>query len=54
MIKVDVFIKNKNWKKKISNPNKYLNSRVKYLKSSISFLKNKNINFHYNWQEIKK
>ena len=45
MIKVDVFIKNKNWKKKISNPNKYLNSRVKYLKSSISFLKNKNINF---------
>ena len=31
--------------KKISNPNKYLNSRVKYLKSSISFLKNKNINF---------
>ena len=45
MIKVDVFIKNKNWKKKISNPSKYLNSRVKYLKSSISFLKNKNINF---------
>ena len=45
MIKVDVFIKNKNWKKKISNPNKYLNSRVKFLKSSISFLKNKNINF---------
>ncbi len=45
MIKVDVFIKNKNWKKKISNPNKYLNSRVKYLKSSISSLKNKNINF---------
>ena len=45
MIKVDVFIKNKNWKKKISNPSKYLNSKVKYLKSSIGFLKNKKINF---------
>ena len=45
MIKVDVFIKNKNWKKKISNPQKYLNSKVKYLRNSISFLKNKKINF---------
>ena len=45
MIKVDVFIKNKNWKKKISNPQKYLNSRVKYLRNSISFLKNKKISF---------
>ena len=45
MIKVDVFIKNKNWKKKISNPQKYLNSRVKYLRYSISFVKNKKINF---------
>ena len=45
MIKVDVFIKNKNWKKKLSNPSKYLNSKVKYLKSSIGFLKNKKINF---------
>ena len=45
MIKVDVFIKNKNWKKKISNPYKYLNSRTKYLNRSISFLKNKNISF---------
>ena len=45
MIKVDVFIKNKNWKKKISNPQKYLNNRVKYLRNSISFLKNKKINF---------
>ena len=45
MIKVDVFVKNKNWKKKISNPQKYLNSRVKYLRNSISFVKNKKINF---------
>ena len=45
MIKVDVFIKNKNWKKKISNPGKYLNSKAKYLDNSISFLKNKNVSF---------
>ena len=45
MIKVDVFIKNKNWKKKISNPQKYLNTRVKHLRNSIGFLKNKKINF---------
>ena len=45
MIKVDVFIKNKNWKQKISNPSKYLNSRTKYLSNSIRFLKNKNISF---------
>ena len=45
MIKVDVFIKNKNWKKKISNPQKYLNRRVKYLRNPISFLKNKKLNF---------
>ena len=45
MIRVDVFIKNKNWKKKISNPQKYLNSRVKYLRNPISFLKNKKLNF---------
>ena len=45
MIKVDVFIKNNNWKKKISNPQKYLNSRVKYLRNPISFLKNKKLNF---------
>ena len=45
MIKVDVFIKNKNWKQKISNPSKYLNSKAKYLDNSISFLKNKNVSF---------
>ena len=45
MIKIDVFIKNKNWKKKISNPHKYLNRKVKYIENSISFLKNKDVNF---------
>ena len=45
MIKIDVFVKNKNWKKYISNPSKYLGSKVRYINSSFSFLKNKNINF---------
>ena len=45
MIKADVLVKNKNWKKKLSNPNKYLNIRVKNLNKLFSFLKNKNINF---------
>ena len=39
MIKVDVFIKNKNWKKKISNPQIYLNRKVKYLKKFYKFFK---------------
>ncbi len=45
MIKIDVFIKNKNWKKKISNPHKYLNRKVKNIENSISFLRNKDVNF---------
>ncbi len=41
MIKIDVFIKDKNWKKYISNPNKYLNQQVnkinfkEYIKSRL-------------------
>ena len=45
MIKIDVFIKNKKWKKYISNPDKYLKNKIKYIKPSIKFIKNKNINF---------
>jgi len=45
MIKIDVFIQNKNWKKYISNPSKYLGSKVRYINSSFSFFKNKKINF---------
>jgi probable rRNA maturation factor len=45
MIKIDVFLKDKNWKKYISNPSKYLRSKVRYIDSSFSFFKNKNINF---------
>ncbi len=45
MIKIDVFIQNKSWKKYISNPSKYLGSKAKYINSSFSFFKNKKINF---------
>ena len=45
MIKIDVFVKNKNWKKYISNPAKHLRSKVKYIENSLKFVKNKKINF---------
>ena len=45
MIKIDVFVKNKNWKKYISNPDKFIKSKIKYLNSSIKFIKNKKISF---------
>ena len=44
MIKIDVFVKNKNWKKYISSPAKYLKDKVKFINSSILFNK-KYINF---------
>ena len=44
MIKIDVFIKDKNWKKYISNPAKYLKDKVKFINSSTLFNK-KYINF---------
>ena len=44
MIKIDVFIKDKNWKKYISNPNKYLNKLAKKINLNI-FSKSKLINF---------
>ncbi len=45
MIKIDVFVKNKNWKKYISNPSKYLESRTKNINNYFSSIKNKNVNF---------
>ncbi len=44
MIKIDVFVKDKNWKKYISNPAKYLKDKVKFINSSTLFNK-KYINF---------
>ena len=45
MIKIDVFIQNKNWKKYISNPIRYIKSKGKLINSSLKFFKNKKINF---------
>ena len=45
MIKIDVFIQNKNWKKYISNPSRYKKSKAKLINSSLKFIKNKKINF---------
>ena len=44
MIKIDVFVKDKNWKKYISSPAKYLKGKVKFVNSLILFNK-KYINF---------
>ena len=44
MIKIDVFVKDKNWKNHISSPNKYLNKLAK--KINLNFItKSKSINF---------
>ena len=45
MIKIDVFVQEKKWKKYISNPQKYLKSKTKNIKNLIPFLKNKKIVF---------
>ena len=45
MIKIDVFIQNKNWKKYISNPGRYIKSKAKLINSSLKFIKNKKIYF---------
>tara|TARA_B100000579_G_scaffold421531_1_gene422448 strand:- start:7221 stop:7673 length:453 start_codon:yes stop_codon:yes gene_type:complete len=45
MIIVDVFIKEKNWKKYISNPKNHFKLAGKYIEKSIKFLKKKKVNF---------
>ena len=45
MIKIDVFVQDKNWKKYISNPNRYLKNKIKLINSSFKFIQNKKINF---------
>ena len=45
MIKVDVFVQEKKWKKYISNPQKYLKNKTKNIKNLIPFIKNKKIVF---------
>jgi len=45
MIKIDVFVRDKNWSKYIPNPNKYLNKKAKLIKLKKGTIKGKNINF---------
>ena len=45
MIKIDVFVRDKNWKRYISNPEKYLNKKVKLINLGIKYIKAKKINF---------
>jgi len=44
MIKIDVFTQNKNWKRHISNPNRYIKNKANLINNSLKFFKNKNIN----------
>ncbi len=45
MIKIDVFVRDKNWKRYISNPEKYLNKKVKLINLKKGLINSKNINF---------
>ena len=45
MIKIDVFVRDKNWKRYISNPDKYLNRKVKLINLRIKSIRAKKINF---------
>ena len=39
MIKVDVLVKNKNWKKYINNPNAYLKNKLKKVEKKNQYIK---------------
>ena len=45
MIKIDVFVRDKNWKRYISNPGSYLNKKAKLINLKKGFIKAKNVNF---------
>ena len=45
MIKVNVEVNNKSWKKKIKNPKKYFNKKLKRIAKIIKFFKGKSITF---------
>ena len=57
MIKVDVFVKEKKWKKYFLDPKKYVNKKIKEVKKLFPLFKNKKIKFTIlltNSQEIRK
>lgn len=45
MIRADVLITNKNWKKKIKLPNVYINKKLKKIHKRTNLFKNNNLNF---------
>ena len=45
MIKIDVFVQDKNWKKYIPYPSLYLKNKIKLIKTLPKFIKGKKINF---------
>ena len=45
MIKIDVFVRDKNWKRYIPNPDKYLNEKIKLINFKKELIKAKNVNF---------
>ncbi len=45
MIKIDVFVQNKTWKRYISNPKTYLKRKIKYADYPIGLIRKKNTNF---------
>ncbi len=45
MIKVNVIVNNKNWKKNIINPEKYLKKKTQSLNSKYAFFKKKKVEF---------
>tara|TARA_B100001250_G_scaffold401072_1_gene412479 strand:- start:2629 stop:3090 length:462 start_codon:yes stop_codon:yes gene_type:complete len=45
MIKINVLLHNKNWKRYIKDPKSYLKSKIKKLNKKNSFFKNKKVNF---------
>ena len=45
MIKIDVLVRDKNWKKCVPNPEKYLNQKVKQINFKKKSINVKKINF---------
>ena len=45
MIKVNVAVNNKSWRKKIKNPEKYFNKKLKKIEKIVKFFKGKNVTF---------
>ena len=45
MIKADVFVTNRNWKKYIKVPNLYINKKLKKIEKQVNIFKKNNLSF---------